>query len=200
MLRLGSATSHGAMVLDTVDRLASDSVWDRTRRLLIPAPGVGRPGPVKKKISQSSTSSDSPIVKVDIGIPTKNGKMFYFCIDEVTMNCCRTRQVCARMTPSSVKSFSARTEVRRTRRALIAATGTVPLSFSSPASALPLGSATYGGSPTSATGTAEVSCQQKYHHHENLPFRGFPHPLCHLPGADGPPRVPVRDGGRTVQR
>ena len=72
MLRLGSATSHGAMVLDTVDRLASDSVWDRTRRLLIPAPGVGRPGPVKKKISQSSTSSDSPIVKVDIGIPMKD--------------------------------------------------------------------------------------------------------------------------------
>ena len=65
MLRLGSGTSSGAMVLDTVDRLASDSVWDRTRRLLIPAPGVGRPGPVKKKISQSSTSSDSPIVKVD---------------------------------------------------------------------------------------------------------------------------------------
>ena len=64
MLRLGSGTSSGAMVLDTVDRLASDSVWDRTRRLLIPAPGVGRPGPVKKKISQSSTSSDSPIVKV----------------------------------------------------------------------------------------------------------------------------------------
>ena len=66
MLRLGSGTSSGAMVLDTVDRLASDSVWDRTRRLLIPAPGVGRPGPVKKKISQSSTSSDSPIVKVEL--------------------------------------------------------------------------------------------------------------------------------------
>jgi len=56
------------MVLDTVDRLASDSVWDRTRRLLIPAPGVGRPGPVKKKISQSSTSSDSPIVKDQTGL------------------------------------------------------------------------------------------------------------------------------------
>merc|ERR1711971_1433384 len=61
-------TSSGAMVLDTVDRLASDSVWDRTRRLLIPAPGVGRPGPVKKKISQSSTSSDSPIVKDQTGL------------------------------------------------------------------------------------------------------------------------------------
>merc|ERR1712130_450243 len=61
-------TSSGAMVLDTVDRLASDSVWDRTRRLLIPAPGVGRPGPVKKKISQSSTSSDSPIVQDQTGL------------------------------------------------------------------------------------------------------------------------------------
>ena len=54
------------MVLDTVDRLSSDSVWDRTRRLFAPpAPGVGRPGPVKKKISQNSTSSDCPILKVD---------------------------------------------------------------------------------------------------------------------------------------
>merc|ERR1719270_977931 len=57
------------MVLDTVDRLSSDSVWDRTRRLFAPpAPGVGRPGPVKKKISQNSTSSDCPILKDQTGL------------------------------------------------------------------------------------------------------------------------------------
>ena len=31
-------------------------------------------------------------------------------------------------------------------------------------------------------------------------FRCIPHPLCHLPGADGASGLPVRDGGRTVQR
>merc|ERR1719270_1852620 len=57
------------MVLDTVDRLSSDSVWDRTRRLFAPpAPGGGRPGPVKKKISQNSTSSDCPILKDQTGL------------------------------------------------------------------------------------------------------------------------------------
>ena len=69
------------------------------------------------------------------------------------------------MTPSSVRNSSApmavlRTvEVPRTPPAWIAATGTVLSSFSSPASVLPLASATSGGSPTSATGTAEVSFQ-----------------------------------------
>ena len=165
MLRLGSGTCHGAMVLDTVDRLASDSVWDRTRRLLIPAPGVGRPGPVKKKISQSSTSSDSPIVKVDtkeenVGVALKPCSFTIETVDATSdRKIFRTRQVCGRMTPSSVRSFSAlKKEAHpRTRRVLIGATGTVPLSFSSLVSVLPLDSATSGGSPTSATGTVEVS-------------------------------------------
>ena len=168
MLRLGSGTSSGAMVLDTVDRLASDSVWDRTRRLLIPAPGVGRPGPVKKKISQSSTSSDSPIVKVDMkeeNVGCLNQMLPLLRIETVAASdneIFRTRQVCGRMTPSSVRSFSAPKRAHlRTRPALIVATGTVPLSSSSLASVLPLDSATYGGSPTSATGMAEVSSQQK---------------------------------------
>ena len=68
------------------------------------------------------------------------------------------------MTRSSVRSFSApKKEAHlRTRRVLTAATGTVPSSFSSLASVLPLDSVTYGGSPTSATGTAEVSSSQKW--------------------------------------
>ena len=69
------------------------------------------------------------------------------------------------MTPSLVRNSSAPTavlrtvEVPRTPRAWIVATGTVLSSFSSLASVLPLDSATSGGSPTSATGTAEVSFQ-----------------------------------------
>ena len=65
------------------------------------------------------------------------------------------------MTRSSVKSFSVQTAVPRTRPALTEATGTVLWSSSSPASASPLGSATSGGSHTSATGMVEVSSSSK---------------------------------------
>ena len=78
------------------------------------------------------------------------------------------------MTPSSVRSFSAPKEAHlRTRLALIAATGTVPSSFSSLASVLPLDSATYGGFPTCATGTAEVSSQKKLRKYTSYSLGAF---------------------------
>ena len=102
------------------------------------------------------------------------------------------------MTPSSVRNSSApmavlRTvEVPRTPPAWIAATGTVLSSFSSPASVLPLASATSGGSPTSATGTAEVSFQNPNTISIiTISPRCLPHSLCHIPGPDGAPRVPL---------
>ena len=64
-------TRARAMVLDTVDRLTQESVWQRTCRILLPPtsqpqkPHRAPPYRNKKISDTSTTSSNTPIVKVN---------------------------------------------------------------------------------------------------------------------------------------